>query len=157
MFATATTLCNLGYLYRFRDMHTKACFVLKEALGMQEKVLGKSNPSVLSTMDNLADSCANSGNTNEALKYYELVLGRIRSQGATDKKSRRAGAVLLYKISRVYRKKSRWPEQLERLKEARDIAKLDAELTGRSDPLERKILYDIRACRENIERNRDRI
>lgn len=32
MFATATTLCNLGYLYRFRDMHQKAALVLNEAL-----------------------------------------------------------------------------------------------------------------------------
>ena len=32
MFGTATTLCNLGYLYKIRDMHKKAALVLKEAL-----------------------------------------------------------------------------------------------------------------------------
>jgi tetratricopeptide (TPR) repeat protein len=32
MFGAATTLCNLGYLYRFRERHQKAALVLKEAL-----------------------------------------------------------------------------------------------------------------------------
>lgn len=34
MFGTATTLCNLGYLYRYREMHQKAALVLKEALSV---------------------------------------------------------------------------------------------------------------------------
>ena len=55
MFGTATTLCNLGYLYRYRDMHGKAALVLKEASVLQEAVLGKSHATVLLTMDNLAN------------------------------------------------------------------------------------------------------
>lgn len=34
MFGAATTLCNLGYLYRYREMHEKAALVLKEALSV---------------------------------------------------------------------------------------------------------------------------
>jgi tetratricopeptide (TPR) repeat protein len=34
MFGTATTLCNLGYLYRYREMHQKVAMVLKEALSV---------------------------------------------------------------------------------------------------------------------------
>lgn len=157
MFATATTLCNLGYLYRFRDMHAKATFVLKEALGMQEKVLGKSNAAVLSTLDNLADSCANSGNIPQALTYYETVLSRISSRDGAGQNSHRAKAVLLYKISRVYRKLSNWNEQLQRLKEALEVTRSQPDLVHRSDPLERKILYDIRACRDKMERTEDRV
>lgn len=33
-FGAATTLCNLGYLYRYRQMHQKAALVLREALSV---------------------------------------------------------------------------------------------------------------------------
>ena len=35
-FAAATTLCNLGYLYRNQEMHEKAALVLREALGVSD-------------------------------------------------------------------------------------------------------------------------
>jgi tetratricopeptide (TPR) repeat protein len=38
-FAAATTLCNLGYLYRNRDMHEKAALVLREALSVSEALV----------------------------------------------------------------------------------------------------------------------
>eukprot|EP00978_Attheya_sp_CCMP212_P004917 scaffold10757_cov57-Attheya_sp.AAC.2 len=34
MFGAATTLCNLGYLYRFRNMHKKTILVLEEAISV---------------------------------------------------------------------------------------------------------------------------
>ena len=36
LFGAATTLCNLGYLYRIRDMHEKAALVLREALSVRD-------------------------------------------------------------------------------------------------------------------------
>lgn len=38
-FAAATTLCNLGYLYRNRDMHEKAALVLREALSVSQAIV----------------------------------------------------------------------------------------------------------------------
>jgi tetratricopeptide (TPR) repeat protein len=158
MFGTATTLCNLGYLYRYRDMHVKAVAVLQEAVELQESVLGPSHATVLSTLDNLADSCANSGNASEALKHYNVVLGRFRDNrrnrhGDQNSKLYRAEAVLLYKMSRVHRKQNDRIEQLKMLQLAlQAIRQHSASSNGRTDTLERRIHYDIRACREQSEK-----
>lgn len=154
MFATATTLCNLGYLYRYRDMHAKAASVLKEAVDLQDHVLGRSHATVLSTLDNLADSCANCGNSSDALKYYNEVLGRFRANDGSDSKRRhRAEAVLLYKMSRVHKQQNDREAQLNSLKLALQSIRQHSECqNGRTDTLERRIHYDIRACREQLEK-----
>jgi len=171
MFGTATTLCNLGYLYRYRDMHAKATLVLKEALDLQERVLGRSHATVLSTLDNLADSCANSGHAVDALKYYNMVLERFQVAGGsrpTSKKRLRAEAVLLYKMSRVHRQRNDREAQLEKLKLALRAIRAYANSSSSSsaggssggsgggkahmDTLERRIQYDIRDCREQLEK-----
>jgi tetratricopeptide (TPR) repeat protein len=158
LFAAATTLCNLGYLYRYRDLHEKAALVLKEAWEMQETVLGQSHATVLSTLDNLADSCANCGQTPEALRFYNIVLKRFRVGGrAESQKVLHAEAVLLYKMSRVHRQRDDHGSQLDSLKLAlRSIRAYSdtASLNGiKPDTLERRILYDIRACREQMEKD----
>lgn len=156
MFATATTLCNLGYLYRYRDMHAKASNVLKEAVEMQERVLGRSHATVLTTMDNLADSCANSGQAAAALQYYKMLFMRFRSSGGKDSsKYHRAEAILHYKMSRVYRQIKKGKSQLDSLKLALAAMSLYTKSTGDnngSDTLERRIKFDIRACREQLEK-----
>lgn len=123
LFGTATTLCNLGYLYRFRDMHEKAAVVLREAVELQESVLGKSHATVLSTLDNLADSCSHYGNGSEALKYYTMVLHRFRvnssnSTSTSNMKVLRAESVLHYKMSRVHRMRNDRENQLTSLQQA---------------------------------------
>lgn len=159
MFGTATTLCNLGYLYRYRDMHGKAVSVLEEAVELQERVLGPSHATVLSTLDNLADSCANCGNSTDALKHYNVVLNRFRTNrtkqvGDRNSKLFRAEAVLLYKMSRVYRRQNDREEQLNMLKSAlQAIRQYSASSDGRIDTLERRIHYDIRALREQCEKD----
>jgi tetratricopeptide (TPR) repeat protein len=159
MFGTATTLCNLGYLYRYRDMHVKAAAVLQEAVELQERVLGQLHATVLSTLDNLADSCANSGNATDALKYYGVVLKRFRTNrtrhdGDQNSKLFRAESVLLYKMSRVYRKLNDRDEQLKMLKMAlQAIRQHSASSNGHIDTLERRIHYDIRAIREQGEKD----
>jgi len=161
MFATATTLCNLGYLYRYRDMHAKATLVFREALDLQERVLGRSHATVLSTLDNLADSCASSGHAVEALKYYNMILDRFRVQGTqrSSQKGIRAEAVLLYKMSRVHRQRNDREAQLDMLKLALRAIRAHSELgnsggtSRRNDTLERRIQYDIRSCREQLEKD----
>jgi Tetratricopeptide repeat len=154
MFGTATTLCNLGYLYRFRDMFAKAALVLREAADLQEDVLGPSHATVLSTLDNLADSCAHCGQAVDSLKYYNMVLERFRAgdRGASDKAIRAEG-VLLYKISRVHRQRNDRNTQLDYLKMALKAVREYSETSGeeRVDTLERRIQLDIKACREEME------
>ena len=153
MFGTATTLCNLGYLYRYRDMHGKASLVLKEAVDLQESVLGRSHATVLSTLDNLADSYANSGHAVDALRTYNMILERFRVGGRSENgKMARAEAVLLYKMSRVHRQRNDRAAQLDSLKLAmRAIRTFGTD--KKPDSLERRIQYDIRACREQLEKD----
>jgi tetratricopeptide (TPR) repeat protein len=168
MFGTATTLCNLGYLYRFRDMHEKASIVLKEAADLQETVLGKNHATVLSTLDNLADSCTNSGNGNEALKFYNIVLERFRANSHGEQNSRvlRAEAVLHFKMSRVHRLRNDRENQLGSLNLAlnalrscnggnledgtSEFASSDNAIS--SDVLERRIVLDIKACQDVLQK-----
>jgi tetratricopeptide (TPR) repeat protein len=189
LFATATTLSNLGYLYRFRDMHSKAASVLREAVELQERVLGRTHSTVLSTLDNLADSCANSGQTGDALKYYSMVLERFKAvtrsgggsggSGSGNNNSSenvpRAEAVLLYKMSRVHRQRNDREAQLSALKLALRAVRAqplpppppaptspqafhggrhdrDDDQHRQVDTLERRIQYDIRTCREQLEK-----
>lgn len=154
LFGTATTLCNLGYLYRNRDLHAKAIIVLKEALDLQERVLGRSHATVLSTLDNLADSCASSGQATEALRYYNMVLERFHAHGRIgSKRALRAEAVLLYKMSRVHRQRNDRPAQLDVLKLALRSIRAYSGSSDQTDTLERRIQYDIRSCREQIEKD----
>lgn len=160
MLATATTLCNLGYLYRHRDLHGKAALVLREAVDLQETVLGRSNPAVLSTLDSLADSSAASGQTSEALRYYNMILTRYRVGDTTGSQTViRAEAVLLYKMSRVHRQRDDRESQLDTLKLAlRSVRALsDSTQDGsHKESLEKRIVYDMRSCRESIEANKSK-
>jgi tetratricopeptide (TPR) repeat protein len=153
MFGTATTLCNLGYLYRYRDMFAKAALVLKEAADLQEQVLGRSHATVLSTLDNLADSCAHSGQASDALKYYHMVLERFRAdERGPSEKMLRAEGVLLYKMSRVHRQRNDRESQMDYLKLAlKTIREYSEGTDGKADTLERRIQSDMRTCREEME------
>jgi tetratricopeptide (TPR) repeat protein len=148
MFATATTLCNLGYLYRYRDMYSKAALVLREAFDLQDTVLGRSHATVLSTLDNLADSYANSGQATNALKFYNMILERFRARG----KVTRAEAVLLYKMSRIHRHRNDHETQLDTLRLAQRALHRYA-VKGEPDRLESRIQADIRDCRERMEKD----
>jgi tetratricopeptide (TPR) repeat protein len=169
MFGTATTLCNLGYLYRLRGMHEKATVVFKEAAELQEIVLGQYHSTVLSTLDNLADSCCNSGNGNEALRYYSTVLDRFQYAGPegtkdnTSTRNRRAESILHYKMSRVHRLRNDREKQLASLQSALTAVRAengvcmpniisDFENTTPGSSLERRLLADIRVCRELMEK-----
>ena len=156
MLATATTLCNLGYLYRHRELNGKAALVLREAADLQEIVLGSSNPAVLSTLDCLADSCANGGQTTDALRFYNIILTRYRVGGAPNSQTvLRAESVLLYKMSRAHRQRNDRESQLDTLKLAlRSVRALSDAGSTRKDALERRIIYDMRSCREHMDKNK---
>jgi DNA invertase Pin-like site-specific DNA recombinase len=88
--------------------------------------------------------------------YYGEIAKRLFQEGGNSSKNRRAEAVLLYKISRVHRHRNDFASQLESLKRALLSVRSSPEredIQGNSlDTLERRILYDIRACREQFER-----
>jgi tetratricopeptide (TPR) repeat protein len=171
-FGTATTLCNLGYLYRLRGMHEKATTVLKEAAELQEIVLGEYHSTVLTTLDNLADSCCNSGNGNEALRYYSTVLDRFQYRGtegdrdSSSKRNHKAASMLHYKMSRVHRLRNDRENQLVSLqlalkavRAANDCKTSSNAINGEiipsgspNDSLERRLLADMRVCREVMEK-----
>jgi len=153
-FGTATTLSNLGYLYSSRDQFGKAALLFKEALSFQESVLGLEHPTVLSTLDNLADSCARSNDSAVALKCYNEIIRRLEVQdkaGAEGRlSSRRAEAVVLYKMSRVSLKQNDRESALEKLHAAlrsvraiKEYAKYDENETRKTERLERGIGKEI--------------
>ncbi|GAX28176.1 hypothetical protein FisN_35Lh030 [Fistulifera solaris] len=153
LFGMATTLCNLGYLYRYRDMHAKACLVLQEAVDLQERVLGKSNGTLLTTLDNLADSYANSGNAQKALRTYKILFDQLHSSElSSTSQSAQSKTVLLYKMSRVYHQQNDPQSQLDILKVAQQTL-LSVDENRNADSLERKIQHDIQACRNLLTKN----
>jgi hypothetical protein len=160
MFGFLLFIDSVCLICRYRDMHGKAALVLKEAVDLQESVLGRTHATVLSTLDNLADSCANCGHATDALKYYNMVLERFRVGGRSgSKKVLRAEAVLHYKMSRVHRHRNDRETQLDSLKLAlrsvraySDSSNKDGKGNGHTDTLERRIQYDIRGAREQIEK-----
>lgn len=131
-FGTATTLCNIGYLYTFRGMHEKACLVLKEAAQLQEYVVGPVHPTVLSTLDALADSYGKYGDNINAMNCYKDIIVRLgmgdksdySSQGHTlSQRKQRALAIVHYKISRIHRKQNDLQAALRTLNESRCFVK----------------------------------
>mmetsp|Transcript_28950 Transcript_28950/g.64251 ORF Transcript_28950/g.64251 Transcript_28950/m.64251 type:complete len:259 (+) Transcript_28950:3-779(+) len=120
-FGTSTTLCNLGYLYKNQGLHHKAVAALREALELQESVLGKHHPTVFGTLDALAEASARNNNCPEAIRCYNAILIRINSTGKGGEmtsEQRRASAIALYKISRVYLKQKDFDAAVRKLKEA---------------------------------------
>jgi tetratricopeptide (TPR) repeat protein len=164
MFGAATTLCNLGYLYRIREMHEKAALVLREALQLQEKVLGPQHPTVLSTLDSLAEACAASNHGSHAIKFYNEILERFHrntsksSTFGSSKRRKRAEAVLLYKMSRIYGQQKVRQSQLEMLKLAlvaiRSVSYDDESSPEREqrELLEKRIQTDVRMVQEELEK-----
>jgi len=105
LFGAATTLSNLGYLYTSRGLHAKTCLVLKEAVDMQQRVLGKSNPTVLSMMDSLGDSYSRSLENKRALACYKEIVARLEEGAGEDHefnyRKKEALATVLFKMSRL--------------------------------------------------------
>lgn len=122
LFGTATTLCNLGYLYTFRDMNKKASLVLKEAAGLQGRVVGESHPTVLSSLDALADAYGKCGDNAKAMHCHRDIISRLREREKNGKqfspRNNRAIAIVYYKMSRIYRKQNDLVAALETLTES---------------------------------------
>ena len=144
MFGAATTLSNLGYLYRSRGMHHNAAIVLKETLQLQRELLGKEHPTVLSTMDAVADALSVCGICVDALQMYKELL---RYMDTTTQS--RGRAVLLYKASQVHRQQRDYQSELARLEEALTCTQT-LERQNR-EALERAIKESIQRARKQVQ------
>lgn len=102
----ATTLSNLGYLYASMGRLNSCGIVLREAILLQESILGGHQSTVLSTVDILASICIRNENYGGALRWYNSLLSRLREfRSFDDCKTERnilRQAKVFYKISRVH-------------------------------------------------------
>ena len=180
LLAAAATLCNLGFVYRHHGAnHTKATAFLSDALELQERIFGTLHGSVISTMDNLADSYADGGLGIEAVECYKTMLLRIRAKlsevGLSKEEAKRkvlllAEAVVFYKMSRVHRQRNVYGAQIDALKMSlRSARACSTAFESNSENhrfslkdtnhkndlavkfLERRLLFAIRECRERLE------
>ena len=150
-FGMSTTLCNLGYLYTREGRHLKSVAALREALDLQETVLGIHHRTVLTTLDSLADAHAQIDDHREAVSLYNDCLVRHNvstkeSDGQMNSDQRHASAMVLFKISRIHMKQKDFDTSRRKLKEARFYAQ------GLGDGTEEKIEAEI----QRIERSRQR-
>ena len=121
-FAAATTLCNLAYLYTHRNMHDKATLVLKEALNLQEEVIGRHHPTALSTLDCLADSYSQVGDLQTAVKCYKDLAERLEKgnddEFGLNQRKQRALGITYYKMGRIYEQQNDFETVIKMFKES---------------------------------------
>ena len=128
----STTLSNLGYLYQSQGRHMKSVAALKEALVLQESILGKYHPTVIGTLDSLAEATARVNKYDDAIRLYNSCLIRHNASaksGQMSSEQRCASVIVLFKISRVHMKQRDFDSAHRKLNEAMFYAKgLDADL-----------------------------
>ena len=128
----STTLSNLGYLYQSQGRHMKSVAALKEALVLQESILGKYHPTVIGTLDSLAESTTRVNKYDDAIRLYNSCLIRHNASaksGQMSSEQRCASVIVLFKISRVHLKQRDFDSAHRKLNEAMFYAKgLDADL-----------------------------
>jgi len=153
MIGVSTTLCNLGYLHRCLKMHQNVAVVLEEALDLQQRVLSQTHPTILATIDNLANAFLWSGKYSLAIRYYSKIILLLKKMDDTPMKFQ-AKAVTFYKISRAYRKQNKIEEELDKLRNVLQAVRgvnvgTEAEKNNRNQ-FEFHILNVIRRSREDL-------
>lgn len=136
----STTLSNLGYLYQSQGRHMKSVAALKEALVLQESILGKYHPTVIGTLDSLAEATTRVNKYDDAIRLYNSCLIRHNASaksGQMSSEQRCASVIVLFKISRVHMKQRDFDSAHRKLNEAMFYAK------GLDDDLEEKIEAEI--------------
>ena len=131
---------------------------------LQENVMGKYDPAVLSTLDNLAEACSLSKHYSHAVKYYNEIMERFHRNNeirfGANKRQKRAEAVLLYKMSRVHFAQQDYESQLGKLKLALRSVRAVSVSGNESPPekeqreyLETHIQRDMRVARKQLEKS----
>ena len=116
---------------------------------LQICVLGSTHPTVLTTMDNLADAHSLSEGCAEALLYYREILSKLKELGSAKNKWQ-TEAVVLYKMSRIHRQQKHYEAELDTLKRALEAVR---SISVRTD-MEKKTKFELeRFIRSDISRS----
>ncbi|CAJ1952312.1 unnamed protein product [Cylindrotheca closterium] len=150
LFAIATTLQNLGSLHQKQGETEYAIRALNEALQVKEKVLGPDHTAVLGTIDAIAETWLDSGNSAMSLKFYKEHMDRLTSSHGTLEE-----ASTLFKVSRVHLKRRDVVSQQKALQMAVRVLQSDPSTMGSDGrfALEKRIQQDMKAA---IARSPDR-
>ena len=148
IFGAATTLQNLAILYQKRGLQEKAVVVLDEARLLQENVLGESHPTVLETLDRLAEASADANLGSAAMKHNSELLERLYGEANFDKVQE---ATILYRMSKIHKQHQDVESQIGKLHLANKVL-ITAIKTKRSEALSNDIQHDLHMARQLIEK-----
>lgn len=144
IFGASTTLQNLGFLYGKRDMYEKAAMVLRESLSLQERIMYPEHPTVLSTLESLAETCLDAQRFSHALKYYTQLFDRSQSMKSVNSLKQ---ATTLQTIATIYCHLGDNSEQKKKLEMALRIIRSDNDTSDTATvdrvAIEKKIQMDL--------------
>jgi len=152
VFGASTTLQNLGYLYGKWQMHEKAAMVLRESLSLQERIMNREHPTILITLESLAETCLDAKRFTHALKYYTELFERSQSMELVDCLKQ---AQTLYTLSTIYGYLDDPKVQKKKLEMALRFLRSD-DVSSRGDKieerrtLEKKILGELEMIKGNL-------
>ena len=174
MFGAALTLQNLGYLYRERGMFEKAVAELKQSQGVSyvayvlclfqrgavpkpfhlrsqlyEKVLGNHHPTVMSTLESLAETFWDAEEEALSLKYFNEILERLHDQ---DEESKFQEATILHKMSKVHLGDRDLESELTKLQIALTVLRMETSMSSEAKLLANKIHADMEMVRQELEK-----
>jgi hypothetical protein len=115
---------------------------------LKEKVLGPHHPTVMSTLDSLADTCAAGNHGTLGLKYYNEILERFYDQ---EDESKLQEAVIFYKMSKIHKQANDLEPQLNKLLFASKVLRMEDSLTQEGKQLEHQIEVDIQLAQQELE------
>ena len=125
---------------------------------IQEDILGGTHPTVLSTLDSLAEALGSSGQAEEAYKTQEMILKRFQTtEPVGSRRLYRAQAGLKYKMSKSAKQMNNRDNQIKNLQQALQAVRLLEETSeaarNQANALEKRILSDLREARGSMESN----
>lgn len=141
LFAISTMLQNLGCLHQKQGETEFAIKALNEALQVKEKILGYDHIAVLRTIDAIAETWLDTGNSAMALKFYKEHMDRLTSAHGTVEE-----ALTLVKVSRVHLNRRDVVSQQKALQMATRIVQSDPSTEGTKErlELEKRIQQDMK-------------
>jgi flavorubredoxin len=143
--ALSVSVCMRVFLLCNKNKISQIIFLFVQ---LQEKVLGPHHPTVMSTLDSLADTCAAANHGPLGLKYYNEILERFHDQ---EEESKLEEAVIFYKMSKIHKQANDLESQLTKLHFASKVLLMEDSMTNERKQLEHQIQVDIRSARKEFE------
>jgi hypothetical protein len=113
---------------------------------LQEKVLGENHPTVLASLDRVAESSAAANLGTASLKQYNELLERLYEEASFNKLQE---STILYKMSKVHKQNHDLDSQIGKLQLALKVLRV-ADVTKEKDALEQDIQKDLLMARQRI-------